>query len=108
MASVVITDRMLQVMKPAPEGKPYKNIWDGQQAGLCVRVTPTGKKTFYVVRRRPGAKQPSWVSIGRYPAVGLKEARAKAKDVLGAIGEGREPKAAVPQPNKTTFADVAR
>ena len=47
--------------------------WDTKQLGLCLRVRPSGTKTFYVVYQHDG--RPRWYRLGRYGAIGIKEAR---------------------------------
>jgi integrase len=87
---VALTDRSLLAMKPAPAGKRL-TIWDARMPGLAVRITDKGKRSFYAVRRRAGVDTPSWVSLGAYPVVTLAEARAKAREALGALMEGKDP-----------------
>src|SRR5690348_14079514 len=87
---VALTDRSLQGLKPAPAGSRTV-IWDALLPGLAVRVSGKGKRSFYAVRRRTGAQQPSWVLLGAYPAMTLAEARAAAREALGALLEGHDP-----------------
>src|SRR4051812_2348857 len=87
---VNLTDRSLQALKPAPQGQ-RAIVWDALMPGMAVRVTAKGRRVFYAVRRRAGAVQPTWVSLGAYPAVTLAEARAKARDALSALVEGQDP-----------------
>jgi hypothetical protein len=52
-----LTDRAIKALKPAPPGKrPIE--WDAQVCGLGVRVTDKGHKSFVLVTRFPGARQP--------------------------------------------------
>jgi integrase len=89
-AKKVLTDRALQALQPAEEGRRYV-VWDAMTPHLGVRVTDKGTKSFIVVRRRPGARDPDTIVMGKYPAVKLKDARAKAPSVLGTLAEGRTP-----------------
>lgn len=50
---VVLTDRGLQSLKPAPAGKRYA-VWDAATPNLCVRVTDRGIKSFVVVASMMG------------------------------------------------------
>src|SRR5262249_8489434 len=87
---IALTDRSLQALRPAPEGRRVV-VWDVLLPGMAVRVSGKGKRSFYAVRRRTGKAQPSWVLLGAYPATTLAEARAKARDALGALIEGHDP-----------------
>ena len=89
---IVLTDRRLKALakKPAEPGKRYV-LWDAQQPHLGVRVTDRGVRTFVVVKRRPGDRDPVTHVIGAYPATNLVDARAKARDVLQALGDGKLP-----------------
>ena len=89
-AKVMLTDRGVGGLKPAPTGKRYI-VWDALQPHLGVRVTDQGAKSFVVVRRRPGARDPNTIVLGKYPAVKLKDARKDAPNVLGTLAAGRTP-----------------
>ncbi len=89
-AKKVLTDRALQALKPAEEGRRYI-VWDAMTPHLGVRVTDRGVKSFIVVKRRPGARFPDTVVLDKYPAMKLKDARAKALGVLGTLAAGRTP-----------------
>jgi len=63
---------------------------DRKTAGLQLRVTPGGVKTFSVFRRTKGG-QPERVTLGRYPDLSIEQARRKAAEVNSAIAEGKNP-----------------
>ncbi|MHB9100693.1 MAG: tyrosine-type recombinase/integrase [Sulfuricella sp.] len=63
---------------------------DTKTAGLQLRVTPGGIKTFSVFRRTKGG-QPERVTLGRYPDLTIEQARRKAAEVNSAIAEGKNP-----------------
>jgi integrase len=88
---IALTDKALKALKPAPAGKRDR-IWDALMPGLAVRITDKGKKSFVVVRRLPGAAQPTWATLGEYPVLSLAEAREKARQALGAIVAGEHPR----------------
>jgi integrase len=50
---VLITDRTLRALKPAPVGKRTV-IWDTAVPSLCVRVTDKGNASFSIMRRLHG------------------------------------------------------
>jgi integrase len=65
--------------------------YDDEVRGLHLRVTPAGAKTFGVFRRVRGASNPARVTIGRWPTVSVKQARAKAQQLLAAIAQAENP-----------------
>lgn len=75
--------------------------------GLQVRVTAGGAKTFSVFKRVAGG-QPERVTIGRYPAISIDQARRKAKAVVSQLAMGESPAAAKREDNakSLTLADA--
>ncbi|RUT82669.1 MULTISPECIES: site-specific integrase [unclassified Mesorhizobium] len=67
------------------------DYWDDKVRGLVLRVNPTGIKTWTVIysRESDGARQR--VTLGRYPAITLERARAKALKAMSAVAEGEDP-----------------
>ena len=53
-----LTDRTLQALKRAPQGKRY-DLPDLETRGLAVRVNDRGVKTFVLIARYPGSKNPA-------------------------------------------------
>lgn len=88
---IVLTDRALKAMKPAPGGKRAVT-WDAVQPHLGIRVTDTGAKSFVVVKRITGIRAPVVHVLGGYPALELAEARKRARTVLDQITRGVDPK----------------
>jgi integrase len=86
----VLTDRTLKALRPAPAGKRYV-IWDAAQPGLGVRVTHKGARSFIVVHRRPGERNPDWHVLGAYPVLTLQKAREEAPRILHTLAEGKRP-----------------
>jgi integrase len=89
---VTLTDRLLKSLanKPAPKGKHYDKR-DGAVPGLVVRVSETGRRTFVLLTRFPGKKNPTRRAIGEYPRIGLDAARQEARDWLKLIARGIDP-----------------
>ena len=81
-----LTDRFIANL-PKPETR--KIFWDTVQAGLGLKVMPTGTKTFIAVYRHGG--RPRWYSLGRYPRIGLKEARQAARVIMARAAIGEDP-----------------
>jgi integrase len=98
---VRFTDRFLQSPRDPQTGKPIApaegkrvRIWDAHRNGLGVRITSTGAKSFFVVRRRKGEKngQPITVVLGSYPDMSLADARELADEKLAHLKKGSDPR----------------
>ncbi len=98
----MFTKRALEAIKPT--GKLF-TVKDEKTPGLVLMVTPAGAKTFYSYRWLAG--KPERIKLGRFPAMTLEQARAKAAEVNGAIAKDHNPaeaKRAIRA--EPTFADV--
>jgi integrase len=91
MSKQVLTDRRLRSLKPAAAGKRYIE-WDIIVPSLGVRVTDKGTFTFVLVTRFPDSKHPTPRELGKYGALTLEAARAKARLWLEMISKGIDPK----------------
>jgi len=78
----------LLAITPPQDAKPLA-IYDTEVPKLCLRVTKTGAKTFYVIKRI-GAKV-EWLKLGAFPETTVEQARSKAQQLLGEIAEGVNP-----------------
>jgi integrase len=87
-----LTDRKLQSLKnkPAAAGKTY-DVADGNVPGLMVRVMPSGARSFVLVARYPGKKNPTRRSLGSYGELTLEEARDKARAWRNLLRKGIDP-----------------
>jgi integrase len=101
---VVLTDRFLRSLKPAPTGQRTVH-WDATRPSFGVRITDRGVISFFVMRRMPGRPQPVRISLGRYPDISLAQARALATAAIGDLVSGIHPKAR--EQHATTFAALA-
>jgi integrase len=108
-----LTDRGLRALKPAKRGKPY-DVMDAVLPGLGVRVSETGRRTFVLVGRFPGSRNPTRRALGEYGALTLEQARARARDWLELIRKGIDPateeeriRMAEERKRANTFAAVA-
>ncbi|MFZ0116208.1 MAG: integrase, partial [Xanthobacteraceae bacterium] len=70
MPKRTLTDRLLRTLKPAKPGQRYE-IMDAIVPGLAIRVTDTGKRTFVLITRYPGAVHPARRALGEFGEVGL-------------------------------------
>lgn len=74
---------------PLPESGKRAEYQDTKTTGLSIRVTSTGVKTFTVYRWVSG--KPERVTLGRFPAMNVDQARRRAAEVNGAIAKGASP-----------------
>jgi len=89
--SVLITKRLLEAS--VARSKRYE-IWDNQIPGFGVRIGPSGVKTFIVRYRADGGGRSApkrFVSIGRFGALTVEQARKRAKEILAAAAFGEDP-----------------
>ncbi len=111
MAKKPLTDRAVQAAKAPAKG--VAEITDAAVTGLQLRVTASGVKSWALRYRWGGA--PRRLALGRYPTVGLAEARAAALEALRRVAAGADPGAtpagapnpASEPPKITTVSDAA-
>lgn len=77
---------------PLPEAGKRATYHDTKIQGLQLRVSPTGIKTFSVYRRMKGG-QPERVTLGRFPAMTVEQARKQATAINAEIEAGANPAA---------------
>ena len=82
----MFTKRGLEAIKPT--GKLF-TVKDEKTPGLVLMITPAGAKTFYCYRWLAG--KPERIKLGRFPAMTIEQARAKAAEVNGAIAKDHNP-----------------
>ena len=87
-----LNDRQIRSAKPTEAGKKAK-LFDG--GGLYLEVTPAGGKIFRL-KYRIGGKEKT-LTIGKYPAVSLSEARQAAENARRLLSDGQDPGAAKQQ-----------
>ena len=63
--------------------------YDAGARGLCLAVSPAGKKTFVLYRKIAG--KPERITIGPFPDLTIEEARGKASELNGVIARGENP-----------------
>jgi integrase len=61
---------------------------DPELRGHYVRVSPTGAKSYAVVRRDPGTGKQIWAAIGTADVMNIEDARTRARVALQRIKEG--------------------
>lgn len=90
-SSVVLVKRVVDAATPRPT---RYDLWDGKLAGFGLRVEASGTKSF-IIRYRPdggGRSAPRrFLTVGRFGALTVEEARQQAKKLLGAAAKGEDP-----------------
>jgi integrase len=91
---LTFTKTKIEKLAVPPAGKRVFH-YDTQVPGLAVMVTPTGSKTFYLVRRlknSPGERgNTEKIALGKFPILTIEMARKEALKRLGEIATGGNP-----------------
>ena len=82
-----LTDAFLRTLRPPATGR--LELRDARTPNLLLRVT--ARSMVWAVRARTRDGKRTNVTLGRYPAVGLAEARRRALATLAAIHRGADP-----------------
>ncbi len=103
----VFTKTALAAIEPTDKRAYY---WDTQTAGLALRVTPAGSKTFYVIHRVGGmgrASQAEYIRIGPFPELTPEQARTEARSKLKMLNAGESVRATTnAKKEELTLADL--
>ena len=91
MPQLKLTEIGIQAIKPPPGGGQV-DYFDKHLASFGLRVSSKGAKSFFVMTRVHGKL--IRVTLGRHPSLTLKDARAKAGDVIGMASSGTDPREA--------------
>jgi integrase len=102
---VAFTDALIRGLKPPASGRT--ELADPSCRGLCLRVTPAGAKTFAFRYRDRASRRPERLTLGQYPDVSLREARAKAGKLRQQIAAGKNPSAHKREAPARSFATLA-
>ena len=99
MANVTLTEARVKALKPR---KTVREVRDGKLRGFGVRVSPSGRKRFFIHCQHQGKR--IWKIVGDAGSMSVGEARSLAGDMLTAIRRGGE----APRPSgETLFEAVA-
>jgi integrase len=82
-----LTDIAIKNLKAAKGTR--LEVWDDKVAGLGVRVSSSGTKSFVLLYRHQG--RPRRMTLGRYPNVNLQSARVLANEALRNLAGGHDP-----------------
>jgi integrase len=83
-----ITDPWIRGLNPPPSGR--LEIWDTRVRGLVLRITPTGVISWSV-RSTTSAGKKTRPTLGRWPVLGVGDARKRALKLLADIAGGADP-----------------
>lgn len=103
MRRKTLSDLGVAALKPRAARYAYP---DPELRGHYVRVSPSGSKSYAVVRRDPVTGKQVWAAIGSAAVLKIEEARARARMALQRIAAGLpaiEPRTEAPE----TFRQVA-
>jgi hypothetical protein len=77
------------ILEALPTPDKRTDYQDEKTSGLYLRVTPSGVKSFSVLRRINGKLER--ITVGPYPAISIDEARIRAGEINTAIARGQNP-----------------
>jgi integrase len=106
LAKKPLTDRAIASAAPAPPGK-RRLLWDAIVPGLALRVTSRGARSFVLVTRYPGSRNPAPRSLGPVGKITLAQARDKARQWFKMIAAGVDPGIRDIQRRQETFTAIA-
>jgi integrase len=84
----ILTDAACKT-KPPRSGR--LEIADLRQAGLVLRITSNGARSFAYRFRHPHSRKTLRATIGPYPATSLESARKRAKEMAAQVAHGANP-----------------
>ncbi|WP_336490868.1 tyrosine-type recombinase/integrase [Methylobacterium nigriterrae] len=91
MPKELLTDARVKAVAPPSNG--ILELWDTRCAGLCLRVMPTGLKSWTVRYTPQGGSSKRRERIGAYPTVSLSDARERANRIRMQVDDGADPSA---------------
>jgi integrase len=100
-----LTDALIRGLQPPAEGR--LELADAACRGLWLRVTATGAKSFAFRYRARGARRVERLTLGKYPDVSLRDARARADKLRAQIAAGKNPSAHKREASARSFAALA-
>src|SRR5262245_19980419 len=89
MPRLTFTDRAIRALQPQSKRVDYFDA-DRALPGFGLRVTPNGVKTWSVLYRNASARLRR-LTLGKYPRVGLADARELARKALADVVHGADP-----------------
>jgi integrase len=90
-----------------PPAKGRLELADAACRGLWLRITAVGSKSFAFRYRARGARRVERLTLGKYPDVSLRDARARADKLRAQIAAGKNPSAHKREASARSFAALA-
>ena len=84
----VLTAKAIEKLRLPSSGQ--KEHWDAALPGFCLRVGANGTKAWVLMARLRGKL--IRFTLGRYPTLGLAEARDRAREAIRLVGRGEDPR----------------
>ena len=100
MPRVRLTQRRVDALGPR---RKVRDVRDAELKGYGVRVMPSGAKRYFIHAQHQG--QRVWKTVGDAETVTEAEARTRARSMLAALRDGRDPDAEAP--GEVLFETVA-
>jgi integrase len=88
MPALTLTDALLRSAAP---GEKLIELWDSRVAGLCLRISPGGARTWTFRYRPKDSASFKRLGLGRYPEIGLALARQRAQEARVGVSGGADP-----------------
>ena len=85
MPRTTLTEARVKALKPR---RSVREVRDGKLRGFGVRVSPSGRKRFFIHCQHQGER--IWKMVGEAGSMSVMEARASAAEMLTAIRRGEE------------------
>jgi integrase len=92
MPKALLSDPFIRAIQP---DKGIVEFWDEKVSGLCLRVMPSGLRTWTFRYRPQGSSAFRRLPLGRYPEIGLSKARERALEQRVAVSGGDDPQGAI-------------
>ncbi len=83
-----LTDEYIESLS-CPQGRRDMMVFDAKQAGLGVRVTASGRKTFLAQYTLAGVRRR--IPLGSCAAISLDDAREIVREIMCEVARGRDP-----------------
>lgn len=88
MSNVKLTKRVVESYQPDPDKRIL--LWDTEVTGFCIRIYPTGKKTYFF-QYRNSYRETKFVKIGVHGNITTEQAREKAVLLALQVNAGEDP-----------------
>jgi integrase len=86
-----LTDKAVRRLGAPAKGSGDLIVFDSGATGLGLKVTPTGKRVWFLWLKYPGQKYQSARTLGIFPAMKVGAARAKAELWYAQVKQGIDP-----------------